>query len=298
MQIKVNDYEETEHFRAICEDCYNISRTCGYDRLTMSHIHNTSEILFVESGEADYYIAGKKYHVEPYDILVIGAMEFHRSVITDPPYQRYGLTIKPAYLRGMIPDKDLQKVFSTPPAERFVESYKHMDPKIFAKLIGLLQDLAEEQQGEKDYRAQMQRGVLTQTAVLLFRVLRMEREAGEISAADTAMREIKDHIDLHFQERLTLETLSRRFYLHPSTISKEFKRCCGHNLNKYINMVRICRAASLLETGTDSVAEISVKCGYESENTFLRQFRSIMGMSPLQYRKSMREWMRRMSEGK
>ena len=120
MQIKVNDYEETEHFRAICEDCYNISRTCGYDRLTMSHIHNTSEILFVESGEADYYIAGKKYHVEPYDILVIGAMEFHRSVITNPPYQRYGLTIKPAYLRGMIPDKDLQKVFSTPPTERFV----------------------------------------------------------------------------------------------------------------------------------------------------------------------------------
>lgn len=100
MQIRVNDYEEHEHFRAICEDCYNVSRTCGYDRLRMSHIHNTCEILLVETGEADYYISGKKYHVAPYDILVIGAMEYHRSVITNPPYQRYGLTVKPAYLKG------------------------------------------------------------------------------------------------------------------------------------------------------------------------------------------------------
>ena len=92
MQIRVNDYEELEHFRAICEDCYNVSRTCGYDRLRMSHIHNTCEILLVETGEADYYISGKKYHVAPYDILVIGAMEYHRSVITNPPYQRYNLS--------------------------------------------------------------------------------------------------------------------------------------------------------------------------------------------------------------
>ena len=296
MQIRVNDYEELEHFRAICEDCYNVSRTCGYDRLRMSHIHNTCEILLVETGEADYYISGKKYHVAPYDILVIGAMEYHRSVITNPPYQRYGLTVKPAYLKGMIPDKDMQKIFSTPSPESFVRNYKRVDPKTFEKLVCLLQDLAEEERGTKEFRTQMQRGILTQTAVLLFRTFRMERNPEASTAADKAMREIKEYIDTHFQERLTLKTLSSRFYLHPPTISKEFRRCCGHNLNKYINTVRICRAASLLETGTDSVAEIAVKCGYESENTFLRQFRSIMEMSPLQYRKSVSVWMGKMRE--
>lgn len=90
--------------------------------------------------------------------------------------------------------------------------------------------------------------------------------------------------------------MSKTLFYHTTTISKEFRRCCGHNLNKYINTVRICRAASLMETGTDSVAEIAVKCGYESENTFLRQFRSIMVMSPLQYRKSVRVWMGKMRE--
>ena len=77
MEIKINDYYEPDHFRAISEDNYNISRTCEYEKNEMHHIHNTSEILLVEDGAADYYISGRKYHVEPYDILVIGAMEHH-----------------------------------------------------------------------------------------------------------------------------------------------------------------------------------------------------------------------------
>ena len=72
MQIKVNEHEETEHFRAICEDCYNISRTCGYDRLTMSHIHNTSEILFCGIRGGGLLHSRKEISTaERYDILVI-----------------------------------------------------------------------------------------------------------------------------------------------------------------------------------------------------------------------------------
>ena len=71
MEIKINDYYEPDHFRAICEDNYNISRTCEYEKNEMHHIHNTSEILLVEDGAADYYISGRKYHVEPYDICLL-----------------------------------------------------------------------------------------------------------------------------------------------------------------------------------------------------------------------------------
>ena len=74
MDIKINDYYEPDHFRAICEDNYNVSRTCEYEKNEMHHIHNSNEVLLVEDGAADYYISGKKYHVEPGDILVIGEM--------------------------------------------------------------------------------------------------------------------------------------------------------------------------------------------------------------------------------
>ena len=41
-----------------------------------------------------------------------------------------------------------------------------------------------------------------------------------------------------------------------------------------------------LEEGEDRVFQVGTKSGFESENTFLRQFGRIMGMSPLQYRKA------------
>ena len=84
--------------------------------------------------------------------------------------------------------------------------------------------------------------------------------------------------------------LGEKFFLHPSTISKDFTKYCGYNLNKYINTVRVCEAASLLENNSDSVAVIAERCGYDSVNKVLRQFKSIMDVSPLQYRKSVHEW--------
>jgi len=84
--------------------------------------------------------------------------------------------------------------------------------------------------------------------------------------------------------------LSQLFYLHPATISREFNKYFGKNLIKYINTVRVCEAANLLENTNESVTGISVACGYDSVNTFLRQFKAVMETTPLQYRRARQEW--------
>ena len=76
-------------------------------------------------------------------------------------------------------------------------------------------------------------------------------------------------------------------------ISKEFSRCIGQPLTKYINRVRVCEGARLLENTQESVTSIASQCGYDSVNTFLRQFKTIMETSPLQYRKEMKAWLER-----
>lgn len=290
MEIKINDYDEPEHFRALCEDNYNVSRTCEYEKNEMHHIHNTCEILFVEDGSADYFISGNKYHVEPYDILVIGPMEHHLRRIDQLPFLRYGLTVKPTYFRSIILDEDLLKVFSTPEPETFVCHYKNISPEIFENIIEMLCELKNEDAIHKPFRSQIQRSVIIQIAVTLFRAFHFKRNDGGITPANARMLEIKEYIDAHFNEELNLNILSERFFLHPTTISKDFSRYCGYNLNKYINTVRVCEAAKMLENDNSNVAEIAEKCGYDSVNTFLRQFKSIMEISPLQYRKSVHEW--------
>lgn len=290
MGIKINDYDEPDHFRAICEDNYNISRTCEYEKNEMHHIHNSCEILFIEDGAADYYVSGKKYHVEPYDILVIGSMEHHLRRIDRLPFSRYGFTIKPTYLRSVILDEDLLKVFITPAPDVFADHYKCVAPAVFARIVEMLSALKDEEEIHKPFRSQIERTVITQIAVILFRVFQFKRDDGGNAPSNARMLEIKEYIDMHFDEKLNLNILSERFFLHPSTISKEFARYCGYNLNKYINTVRVCEAAKMLENNNNSVSEIAEKCGYDSINTFLRQFKAIMEVSPLQYRKSVHEW--------
>lgn len=292
MDIKINDYG-SDHFKAINEDNYNISRTCECRKNIMNHIHNSSEILLIEQGSADYFISGKKYHVEKNDILIIGAMEHHQSRITEPPYTRYGFTIKPSYCKSLNLENDLMHVFSTPAQELYETQYKNINPEKIRQIIELFCYLKKEEDLNKTFRPLMERTIITQIAVLLFRAVGLTRQGRVLSAMNERMLEIKDYINLHFSETLDLQRLSDVFYLHPTTISKEFNKYCGMTLVQYINTVRVCEAAKLLESSQYSITIISNKCGYGNVNTFLRQFKSIMKVSPLQYRKSVLEFFRK-----
>ena len=287
MEIKINDYYEPEHFRAICEDNFNVSRTCEYEKNEMHHIHDSCEILLVEDGVVDYFIAGEKFHLAANDILVIGSKHHHMRRIEKLPFLRYGLTLKPTYYKSLFVDQDMWKVFLTPNQDNYVKYYKNVDKEIFQKLIRLFNVLYVEETNKQSFNSLMQGSIITEISILLFRIFNIVRTNEAITPMRKIMMEIKEFIDNHYFENLNLTVLSNQFYLHPSTISKEFNKYSNYSLNDYINTVRICVAARLLECTQESVTEISVKCGYLNVNTFLRQFKDKMKLSPLQYRKSM-----------
>lgn len=64
--------------------------------------------------------------------------------------------------------------------------------------------------------------------------------------------------------------------------------------NRYINSVRITNAVHILDKSDISITELAEMVGYENVNTFLRQFKEKMDVSPLQYRKRRQQAMERM----
>lgn len=293
MEIKINDYYEPDHFRALNEDNYNLSRSCEYDKNEMHHIHESCEILFIEEGSADYYISGKKYYVEAGDILIIGSREHHMRRLDTLPFLRYGLTVKPSYYRSLNLGEELLKIFQTPSQEDFLKHFKRVDQAVFGEIIHLIQYLYGDEGEDKPFRALLERSILTEIAVILYRQSGMKPREGTLSAMHERMLEVKEYIDKNYREPLDLKLLSERFYLHPVTISKEFNKSFGQTLTKYINNVRICEGARLLETTRESITSIADQCGYDSVNTFLRQFKMVMETTPLQYRKGIQEWFKR-----
>ncbi len=286
-EICVNDYYEPEHFRALCEDNYNISRTMEMAGNTMNHIHNSCELLFVEDGVAEYTVFNRKYIIEKYDIFVIGAMEYHHRVILKPPYKRYGLTLNPKFLKNILIDQDLINVYKTPTNDNFIKHYKNLDKKVFQTIVDLLKLLNNEVNSSYPFVNLMEKSILTEITIILFRQFKIKKLDRECSIQRERMNNIKEFIDNNYVEDLNLEMLSKKFYLHSTTISKEFYKHCGQHIKKYIIAVKIYNATQLLENTNYSILTVSEKSGFNNVNTFLRQFKSIMEISPLQYRKSL-----------
>jgi len=277
---KVKDFEKYN---------YDVSWTCDDWIDNMHHIHNSCEFLFVEEGAAHYYIDGAHYYIQAGDILTIGAMQHHRRVIDKLPFKRYGLTIKPTYYKSLALEDDLLQVFATPSVAYFQKHYTAIAPEVFRELVLLLKLLREEQTKHNPFRSRMERALIEQTIISLFRVFGLQRTKTPLTQIHAAMLAIQEYIALNYQEALNLKVLSERFFLHPATISKEFPKYCPQSLNKYINSVRVFAATKLLENTNDSIGKIAESCGFESENTFLRQFKSVMEISPTRYRKIFRE---------
>lgn len=101
------------------------------------------------------------------------------------------------------------------------------------------------------------------------------------------VQEVKDYIDAHFTEKLTLDNLADRFFINKFYLSKIFKEQFGTSINSYLLQVRVTHAKRLLRFSELSIEQIGYECGISDANYFSRMFKKIEGISPGEYR---RKW--------
>lgn len=286
VEVTMNEIADGDLSHVIDNDNYNVSRNCKAVLNNMYHIHTSHEILFIESGRATYVIEGEEYKVTAGDILVIGATKRHKRMLEEEPFRRYGFTIKPSYFQSILPGSDLERIFDKINIDDYNKYHRNLNPETFCFLITLLKILSGERKNEDSYRSTMERATITQIILILYRNFGFKQLDTSRPSIYYEMQEIKNYITSHYDEELGLKFLADKFYLHPATISKSFPKYCGNNLNKFINQVRVSEVTKRLETTNDSIATIAQQCGYDSETTLSRQFKSIMDVSPAKYRKN------------
>ena len=103
-------------------------------------------------------------------------------------------------------------------------------------------------------------------------------------AASQQIVRIRQYIDEHIEEELSLKRVAQAFYLSTSYLSRLFKNKAGMNFSEYISMRKIERAKALLTETDLSVAEISRQLNYPEQNSFSRFFKSKVGIPPQTYR--------------
>ena len=100
------------------------------------------------------------------------------------------------------------------------------------------------------------------------------------------IREIHDHLTEHMEQRVTIEELSRRYLINPTTLKTVFKEVYGNSLAAHMKEHRMEKAAALLRETDMSVAEIAGQVGYESQSKFTAAFKEQFGQLPTAYRRT------------
>lgn len=277
-------YTPDGSFVALNEQNVYITHTSNSDFEIINQRHTSVEIIFCEEGEADYKIDKEVYSVGKNDILIIGAMDFHFRKITKVPFNRYGLTMLPAYMRTIPAVNDYIDIYKTPDLKSSI-LLKGLTDREFAEYVHVLRHLREETRNAKEDSAEIVAAYIHILTLMLKRKLHFQNVGNIHSPIHETMMQVKNYIDMNYKEDLSLERLGEMFYFQPGTISKYFKLECGTNIKKYINTVRISNAARLLEKSSISIETVAARVGYTNVNTFLRQFSEMMEISPLQYRK-------------
>ncbi|MDQ6417926.1 response regulator [Paenibacillus sp. LHD-117] len=122
----------------------------------------------------------------------------------------------------------------------------------------------------------------------MFSEIKFSSDIQESSKQQTRsnMNDIIMYVQTHYFEDITLQELSKKFFMNMSYLSHSFKKYTGESFVEYLTRIRMTKATELLETTNHKISDIAVIIGYKELRYFSKVFKKHMGMIPDQYRKS------------
>ncbi len=97
-----------------------------------------------------------------------------------------------------------------------------------------------------------------------------------------------EHIHQHYTHPFTLQECAREMRLNAAYLSAQFSRVVGVPFKTFLTELRIEKARELLGHPAISIADVASAVGYASENRFRIAFRQVTGLSPRQWRETLR----------
>lgn len=96
------------------------------------------------------------------------------------------------------------------------------------------------------------------------------------------INDIIRYVSDNLEEKITLDDLTKKFYLSKYYLCHEFKRWTGVTVFEYIRYRKILSAKMRFQNG-ESIGEVWEKLGYTDYSNFYRTFKKTTGISPKEY---------------
>ena len=139
---------------------------------------------------------------------------------------------------------------------------------------------------EGEYRDTMIAGSLSMMMCRLLPQLSLRKK---LESGNSTLHSILEYCSRNASGPLELETVAEEMHLSRFYVSRLLSRELRMGFSEYVNLLRVNRACDLLNDTDKKIADISEDAGFSTIRSFNRAFARHMNMTPIQYRKMLRE---------
>ena len=267
---------------------YNFSETF---EVTQFHCHDYFEFYIHLQGGEFMGVDNRLYPLSPNQLFVLPPFSMHGLSCTKEMrnYERAYLNLAPEVLRvlgcGQI---DAESLFRQHTAGH-VCTYQlsDADAQTFVSCVHQIRD--NEPRKRDPYERFGDYALMISLLSIVCRTMRRtDPVKGEIFGSNI-IQEILEYINNHYTQPIRMENLARSFGVSVSYLSHEFARFTNRSVYDYILYRRVMLARQQM-LGTSSLNDIAYRCGFNDYSNFLRSFTRIVGMSPSQYRRNLKNY--------
>ena len=237
------------------------------------------EIILICSGSSEYLIHDKKCFIRPGDLLVYNAGVVHDEISgPDIEIGSYCVAIGGLHMPGLKPNMLI-------PAD---EGYVFPTGRSFGDLRILFEmmfrNLASGEPRAEAFCSSLMHALL----VKVLAVTEGADAADEKPVEEPPIlgRRIKEYIDRHYMEPITLQSMGEALHISPYYLSHVFKQMSGYSPVQYLLRRRIGEAQTLLITTDLPITRIAEMVGYDTQSYFNLQFTKNVGMPPNKFRQN------------
>jgi len=249
-----------------------------------NHYHDCHQILFIKEGEVEVTVGAEEYRMGSGFLLLLSRFEEHSIVVKSQVYRRYTLRISPEVLAGEDGSEGLSAVLVNrgPNFSHVMETGAER-----GNFEALFCRMAEEFDSKRPLCERMLDYLWRQLWVMLYRLM-PSLFAAETDSGRALVGRIRQDMEQHYSETVSLSSLAARYHVSPSHLSHLFKSVTGYAPMEYLNACRLSAAKELLSGSGCAIRDVVDRCGYGDESNFSRMFREKTGMTPSAFRNKYR----------
>ena len=246
-----------------------------------AHIHPFMEIFFITEGNGAFQLEDSIVNVKENDLIIINPNCLHteKSNLNDSPLEYIVLGIGNFSINFF--NLNNTKFSQSDIKTYHIINFKENSSNILNQLNLIIDEIKL-----KNYKYE----VACKSMLSLF-ILNILRTTPSVSILQNEKKnlnlecaKIKNYLDAHYSENITLETLSTLSYMNKFSLIHTFTKQVGMSPISYLIEKRINEAKSLLETTNYSIKDIGSIVGFSNSSYFSQMFKKQTNLSPKQYR--------------